>query len=188
MDSVITDKEKKSDIQQVSRRNPLLLLTLLLNTALMGAIVFFQYKSFQKEAKEADAFYDLVRSQQREEKDEQLNDVSEGDFQSQDRNEPGILLPLQGFTVNLAQDKGPRRYIRLSTVLKFSSDSKENEFRAKRPQIRDSIISILNSKKPSDLLEKEGKDYLKEEIKSSINSFLVDGKVVDIYYVGFQIN
>ena len=100
----------------------------------------------------------------------------------------GILFPLDGFTANLAQGDGPRRFVRLEAVLKFSQDSNEEEFKAKKPQIRDRIISLLNSKKPEDLLKVEGKTYLKEEIKSAINSFLVDGKVLDVFYVGFQIN
>ena len=52
----------------------------------------------------------------------------------------------------------------------------------------DSIISILNAKKAEDLLNREGKDYLKHEIKSSINSFLSEGRLLDLYYVSFQIN
>jgi flagellar FliL protein len=47
---------------------------------------------------------------------------------------------------------------------------------------------MLNAKKPEELLKKEGKEYLKEEVKTSINNFLVDGQITDIYYVGFQIN
>ncbi len=91
-------------------------------------------------------------------------------------------------TVNLAQGDGPRRFLRFNAVLKFSKDSSEEEFKARGAQIKDSIITLLNSKRPQDLLTVEGKNYLKEEIKSSINSFLVDGSVVDVYYVGFQIN
>ena len=37
-------------------------------------------------------------------------------------------------------------------------------------------------------LKREGKEYLKEEIKSAINSFLIEGNVVEVYYVAFQIN
>ena len=50
------------------------------------------------------------------------------------------------------------------------------------------VIGILNSKRPEDLLKRDGKLYLKEQIKSAINSYLIDGKVVDVFYVGFQIN
>ena len=76
----------------------------------------------------------------------------------------------------------------MNAVLKFSKKSKEEEFKARKPQIRDVIISTLNSKRPEDLLKVEGKSFLKEEIKNAINTFLVDGEVIDIYYVGFQVN
>jgi flagellar FliL protein len=98
------------------------------------------------------------------------------------------LLPLEMFTVNLAQGDGPRRYARMEAVLKMSDDAKAAEFEARKPQIRDTIISILNTKRPEDLLKKEGKQFLKEELKAAINAFLVDGKVEDVYYIGFQIN
>ena len=78
------------------------------------------------------------------------------------------------------------RYIRLNTVLKFSKESNEQEFKARKPQIRDSIIGILNSKRPEDLLKIEGKKFLKEEFKAAINSFLVDGHVIDVFYVNFS--
>ncbi len=97
-------------------------------------------------------------------------------------------MPLEPFTANLAQGEGPRRYVRLEAVLKFSKSSKEEEFKAKQPQIRDAIISILNAKRPEDLLKQEGKEFLKEEIKAAVNSFLLDGNVEDIFYVGLQIN
>jgi flagellar FliL protein len=69
------------------------------------------------------------------------------------------LLPLDSFTVNLAQGEGPRRYVRLDAVLKMSDDAKAPEFEARKPQIRDTIISILNTKRADDLLKKEGKGY-----------------------------
>ena len=72
--------------------------------------------------------------------------------------------------------------------MKFDKKHSQKEFDARKPQIRDTIISILNSKRPKDLLEKQGKEYLKEEIKSAINNFMIDGTVTDIFYVGFQIN
>ena len=179
----------EANLQEFRWRNPLLLVVLFLNILSMGAIGFFQYQAHQRE-KNRLSVHDIVQATMMN-KDSVLGQESgviEDKLGGKGSDNDGILLPLNGFTANLAQDDGPRRFIRLNAVLKFSFDSEESEFRSRRPQIRDSIISILNSKKPNDLLKKEGKDYLKEEIKSSINSFLVDGRVVDIYYVGFQIN
>ena len=178
----------EQDLQVLQWKNPLLLIILLLNTVTMGAIGFFQYQSHQKE-KNRPSIQDIVESAMMEEETRKNEGtLPEDELGFRRSADDGILLSLDGFTANLAQGDGPRRFVRLNIVLKFSPDSEEGEFRSRRPQIRDSIISILNAKRPTDLLKREGKEYLKEEIKASINSFLVDGKVVSVYYVGFQIN
>ncbi len=176
--------EKKLTIQQPAKANPLLLVVLILILICMGGIAYMQYQQHVR-ASSQPSVRDLVKAQ--------LDSIDPGeekqpeDALANKKDQDGLLLPLDGFTANLAQGDGPRRYVKLNTVLKFSRDSKEEEFKARKPQIRDSIISILNAKRPSDLLKREGKEYLKEEIKAAINAFLVDGKVVDVFYVGFQI-
>ena len=165
-------------------KGPLVTILLVLNAVIMGVVAYMQYMAHQREMNRPE-LRDIVRAQIKDlEKEMALGE--EGD--NKDENQGGALLQLQPFTANLAQGDGPRRYIRLNTVLKFSKDSKEQEYSNRKAQIRDAVISILNSKRPEDLLKVEGKEYLKEEIKSSINSFLIDGKVVDVFYVGFQIN
>lgn len=168
-----------------SQKSPIVTLLLALNLAVMGAVAFLQYQSFQKTANEP-SINDVIKAEMKSAMaDKEKEENKDG------KDHPpaeGQLFPLEGFTANLAQGDGPRRFVRLNAVLKFSSDSKEAEFKARKPQIRDTIISILNAKRPEDLLKKEGKTYLKEEIKAAINSFLIDGKIDDIYYVGFQIN
>lgn len=149
----------------------------------MGVVAYFQYRFMDMEAKRPDL------TQLLKEKDAPADTGEAGTEQKTvEVVKKENLLPLDSFTVNLAQGEGPRRYVRLDAVLKMSDDAKAPEFEARKPQIRDTIISILNTKRADDLLKKEGKSFLKEEIKASINSFLVDGKVEDIYYISFQIN
>lgn len=163
--------------------SPLVTVLLILNMVATGTIAFFQYQFMQKEATRPSL------KQLLEEANNGGSAEAKGELKPSNKKvDEGIVMPLKGFTVNLAQGDGPRRFVRLNAVLKFSKESKKEEFEARQPQIRDTIISILNSKRPKDLLKKEGKSYLKEEIKSAVNSFLVDGQVIDIYYVGFQIN
>ena len=164
------------------QKGPLVLVILLLNTALMGAVAFFQYTSHQKQAQQQ-TIIDVVKAEMKK------VELGEGEEEGPGttREDDGIIFPLETFTANLAQGDGPRRFLRLNAVLKFSKVSSEEEFKARKPQIRDTIISILNSKRPADLLKVEGKAYLKEEIKAAINTFLVDSAVIDIYYVGFQV-
>lgn len=175
--------EKSGKTSGSSQKNPLATILLLLNAIGLGAVAYFQYSAHQREMARP-SIHDIVKTELKI----QQGDGNEDIEAIEKKESEGILLTLHPFTANLAQGDGPRRYVRLNAVLKFSKDSKEAEFNARKPQIRDTIISILNSKRPEDLLKIEGKSYLKEEIKAAINSFLVDGNVVDVYYVGFQIN
>ncbi len=165
-----------------SGKNPLVAVLLVLNVAAMGTIAFFQWRFMQMEAARPDL------TQLLKEKDAPTDPAAAGEQKVTEVVKKENLLPLEMFTVNLAAGDGPRRYVRMEAVLKMSDEAKAAEFEARKPQIRDTIISILNTKRPEDLLKKEGKQYLKEEMKAAVNAFLVDGKIEDIYYIGFQIN
>lgn len=163
-------------------KNPLLTILMIVNVISLGTVAFFQWRFMEMEAKRPD-LTQLLKEQKNEVETEATAEGKPVEVVKKEN-----LLPLDSFTVNLAQGEGPRRFVRLDAVLKMSEDAKVPEFEARKPQIRDTIISILNTKRAEDLLKKEGKSYLKEEIKTSINSFLVDGRVEDIYYISFQIN
>ena len=63
-----------------------------------------------------------------------------------------VFFSFRRIYCQLAQGDGPKRFVRLSTVLKFSKDSNEDEFNRRKSQIRDTIITTLNGKRPEDLL------------------------------------
>lgn len=165
-----------------SQKNPLVAVLLVLNMAALGAVAFFQYKFLEMEAKKPDLAKLLKESGIKVDPE-----VGEENKPTESVSKE-TLVDMATFTVNLAQGDGPRRYVRLNAVLKLSEDSEVSEVEARKPQIRDTIIGILNSKRPEDVLKRDGKLYLKQEIKSAINSFLIDGKIIDIFYVGFQVN
>ena len=171
-----------SSEKNTSQKNPLVALLLIINTIGLALVAFFQYQFMQIEANRPD-LSELLKQASAKTGDELVSEDKPLESISRES-----LINLETFTVNLAQGDGPRRYVRLNAVLKLSDDSEVAEIEARKPQIRDTIIGILNSKKPEDILKRDGKLYLKEQIKSAINSFLIDGKVVDIFYVGFQIN
>ena len=173
----MANKIKQQD-QTNNGRSPLLIILILLNTICILGIGTLQYLMFQKQNEEF-SLQDVVRVEMEEGRE--IDSVQGG-------VEEGIFFPLEKFTVNLAQGEGPGRYVRMVLVLELSLDSSEEEFQVRKPQIRDTIIGILNSKRPEDILKAEGKNHLKEEMKYSINSFLVDGEVKDIFYVSFQVN
>lgn len=164
-----------------SQKNPFVVILLILNLISLATVAFFQYKFMEMEAKRPDLATLLDQSKKVE------GEVTDEE-QPKEEVTKESLFELETFTVNLAQGDGPRRYVRLNAVLKLSENTEFSEIEARKPQIRDTIINILNAKRPEDLLKREGKFNLKQEIKSAINSFLIDGTVLDVFYVGFQIN
>lgn len=165
-----------------SQKNPLVAVLLVLNMVALGTVAFMQYKFMDMESKKPDLAKLLRESG--------INvdpEIAEENRPTENVSKE-TLVDMATFTVNLAQGDGPRRYVRLNAVLKLSENSEVSEVEARKPQIRDTIIGILNSKRPEDILKRDGKLYLKQEIKSAINSYLIDGKIIDIFYVGFQVN
>lgn len=203
------EKHEKDDAGAApSGKNPLLVILVLVNTIAVGAVGFFQFQNHKK-LNSVTTAADVMK-QDLEGGGEHAAAGGHGEAKAgghggggehggghggaeakgevEGVKADGLLYPLEPFTANLAQGDGPRRFIRISLVLKFNKETKKEEIDARKPQISDTIISMLNAKKPEELLKKEGKEYLKEEVKTSINNFLVDGQITDIYYVGFQIN
>lgn len=166
--------------KNVAPKSPLVLIFLIINFVFMGVIAYMQFVGHQKVAN-TPTVQEIVKSEMNKVLGEEDDSMGEG------VKDNGINYPLDGFTANLAQGDGPRRYLRMNAVLKFSTESEEEEFKARKAQIRDAVISIINAKRPEDLMKLEGKKFLKEEIKSSINTFLVAGQVIDVYYTSFQI-
>jgi flagellar FliL protein len=177
---IVTPKE---EFKGKTSQGILFTILVIINTVLIGTIGYFQYLGFTKEKKQ-ESIRELVNAEFAK-----RGVIIEGEKVSLDKTaEEGKLFPLDRFLVNLAPSEGVKKYLRMSIVLKFSKDANEKEFKTRRAQMIDAVISILNTKKAEDLLNKEGKDYLKHEIKASINSFLSEGRLLDLYYVSFQIN
>ncbi len=189
-------KNQDENKEAPSGKNPILLVLVLLNTVSIAGVGYFQFLNHKK-LNSLPTVQDIM--QQAASGDHAAQPASDGhggDAKADpkaagaghDSKNDGMLYPLDPFTANLTQGSGPQRFIRVGMVLKFNKEAKKEELDARKPQINDTIISMLNSKKAEELLKKEGKEYLKEEIKSAINTFLTDGQMVDIFYVNFQIN
>ncbi len=100
----------------------------------------------------------------------------------------GKMVTLDQFTVNLSTlGSVGAKYVRVNVSLEVPNEDIETEIGSKMPQVRNSIIDIFNSKRASDLASADGRDYLKDEIKEALNSFLVTGKVKGVFFTSFAI-
>ena len=99
------------------------------------------------------------------------------------------LVTLEQFTVNLATSPGtPPRYARVIIALEVPSSETAQEITQKLAPVRNAIIDLFNSKRPTDLQGGEGRNFLKEEIRNALNSFLITGKVKSVFFSNFAVS
>jgi len=98
----------------------------------------------------------------------------------------GTIYALETFIVNLA-DKGGNRYLRVTMDLELGIPELESELDKRLPQVRDSILMILPSKRFEDISSVEGKIALRDQILETLNGFLTLGKITNIYFKEFVV-
>ena len=99
------------------------------------------------------------------------------------------LITLDPFTVNLSTSPGtPTRFARVVVALEISSGEAATELNSKMAPVRNAIIDLFNSKRPADLQTGEGRNFLKEEIKNALNSFMITGKVKGVFFSNFAVS
>jgi flagellar protein FliL len=100
--------------------------------------------------------------------------------------EVGIMFPLDTFTVNLLSESG-RRYLKVQITLEMEGKELSPELEEKKAVFRDIIIRILSSKSLEEISTIKGKETLKEQIVSELNTRLKDGKIENIYFTDFVV-
>ena len=97
------------------------------------------------------------------------------------------FFTLGDFTSNLS---GPAstHYVKVNVNFQLDKEADEEELKTRKPQLRDKVISLLNSKKQADLQTSDGQNFLKEEIKTVTNGILQSGKIEGVYFSTFIVN
>ncbi|MBF0291523.1 MAG: flagellar basal body-associated FliL family protein [Nitrospinae bacterium] len=97
----------------------------------------------------------------------------------------GETVELPPFIVNLVGEGG--RYIKIIMVLQVSSAATKEELTNRAPQIKDSVIGVLSSKTPEEVLTPEGKLELKLEMIKRINQSITSGVVTEMFFTEFVV-
>ena len=98
----------------------------------------------------------------------------------------GPIFPLETFIVNLA-DSGGNRYLRVTMDLELANPEMEAEITQRLPQVRDSILMILPTKRFEDISTIQGKTALRDQILETINGYLAQGKITNIFFKEFVV-
>lgn len=98
--------------------------------------------------------------------------------------EEGSMFSLEPFVVNLNDVGGPK-FLKVSIQLELAGPSLMEKAKAKAPQMRDAIITLLTSKSSESLYPPEGKLQLKDEINARMNQILGANSVKNVYLTDF---
>ncbi len=114
--------------------------------------------------------------------------ISNGDSSSMDSASAprpmGPVFEVGEFTVNISTPTLQPRFIRTGIVLEISSERNlAQELESRHPQIRDRIITILRSRSVEQLNQNGGLDELRRDIARSINELLLQGEVIEVYFM-----
>lgn len=80
-----------------------------------------------------------------------------------DAAHPPVYVPLEPFTVNLA-DRDQDRYAQIGVTLEVDEQKTADEMKGYMPSIRNAILMVLSHKTAAELLAIEGKEQLADEI------------------------
>jgi flagellar protein FliL len=104
----------------------------------------------------------------------------------------GPLYRMDTLIVNLA-DHGGKRYLRVTMELELKPNDKvepaevSEEIDSRLPQLRDSILMILPTKKYDEISTTQGKIALRDELMAKLNPFLNKGQISKIYFTEFVV-
>jgi flagellar FliL protein len=161
-------------------KNSIVLIALaVINMLVVGGVGFMLYQGRKKDAAEP-----KIEQVIKGEKEAQEHEKEGG---GEEKKFVGQVIPLEKFIVNLAGSKG-RKVASVSMELEVKGTAVQEEIDKRKAQLRDIIIIILSSKTYEEVSTREGKDNIRNEIKDTINSFLVKGKISNVFFTEFIYN
>lgn len=83
-----------------------------------------------------------------------------------------VFLPMEAFIVNLIPENSNEQYLQITLSLELDDPTADAALKPLLPKIRNNIMLHLSSKKSSELITKEGKEHLAEDLRDEINSVI----------------
>ena len=193
-------KEAKEEEPSPKKGKLKLIIIIIAATLLVGGgaaayFLYFKGDTTEEGEKEAPAGEEEEAKKEEAKKEEVKKEgEGEGEAESEDVDtipipefEGGIIVSLDHFIVNIKDESGEIRYLKIEIKLELGNYEMQREVENKDPKIRDSIVTILTNKSVADVSDTKGKFKLKEEIRARINTFMTLGKVKEVYFTDFII-
>lgn len=168
---------KKQEFEDAPRSGkPMILYALvIINMLVVAGVGFMVYSGKKKEAQQP-GLSEVIAGEHEAQ--------TTGDAPVSEKEFIGTMVPMEMFLVNLSGANG-RKLLKVLMELEVEGANVQGEIEKRKPQIRDIIITLLSSKSYEQVSSVEGKEYLREEVRDTVNSFLTKGKIKRVLFTEF---
>jgi len=97
---------------------------------------------------------------------------------------PAVAVPLEEFTVNLA-DAEELRYLRVTMSIELADPEAKTTVEHEMHRLRDAVIAVISRHTMDDLVTPAGKKALKHELVSALNAALDEELVDSVFFTEF---
>ena len=182
------EKETEAEVKPSKKSDPnkIIMGLLVLNLVFMGGVAAVVMMA-QKKQDAAQSISKLVEGAAASGEHGEVASATDGEETGGFSSAPGRNVRFYNvgeFTANLS-GPGAAHFVRVNVNFELDKKLDEEEMKKRTPQIRDKIITLLNSKRPKDLQHRDGRVFLKEEIRTSINGVLQTGEISGVYFSSF---
>lgn len=118
--------------------------------------------------------------------EEQSEKHAKNDHDEEHVDEPGPVMELEPFLLNLA-DRDELRFLKVSIKLELDRPEEKTDYQNKVPAIRDALLVLLSSKESQLLRTVNGKRRIREEIMTRVNGVMGKGKISNVFFTDFII-
>jgi flagellar FliL protein len=188
-DSAAAKNSESSDSGGKAAGKPVILYALVvLNMLVVAGVGAMLYLNKQKETAQATAIDKVVNAEaEAAGHGGGHGEAAGGKEKHGEENFVGEMIPLETFLVNLSGHRG-NMLLKVSMEFEVEGDKIAAEIDKRKPQIRDIIIILLSSKTHAQMESAEGKEFLREEIRDTVNTFLSSGKIKRVHFTEFIFN
>ncbi|ABI60278.1 MULTISPECIES: flagellar basal body-associated protein FliL [Nitrosomonas] len=108
-----------------------------------------------------------------------------------EKKKPAAFVKIESFTVNLQPEERESHYLQVELSLKVNETAVITVIENSKPEIRNQILLLLSSKKPSEINTLDGKQKLSQDIiqaiRSKIGSEALQNDILDVLFTSFII-
>lgn len=119
------------------------------------------------------------------------NQYEGGEYAPVNKKKPTTFVKLEAFTVNLQPEQDNSRYLQVEFSIKAYDTEVIDVIDRQKPEIRNKILLLLSSKKPSEINTLTGKEQLSQEIIQAIQAVIdaehLQEDILDVLFTSFII-